>query len=215
MAGTSPTTPATRSAGAELPLVVFADFICPWSYATIGLVDQLAATYGFDPIWRPHLLHPEVPPEGAPVPDTARLDATKAWLQESAPDVAARMVFGDRVQASFRAFQVLELARDRGVEDAFRRAVFDALWTEGADIADPTTLARLGSGVGLASAAVAAVLRDGRYVERTLGAVQQARRLGITATPTLIIGTKRVNGWHYYEVLESIVEQQLAPDSEG
>jgi predicted DsbA family dithiol-disulfide isomerase len=192
----------------QLPVVVFADFVCPWSYATIDLIDRLAGEYSLAPIWRPHLLHPEVPPQGTIVADVQRLEATRAWLEEIAPETAARMVYGPRLRHSFRAFQVGELARDRGVEDPFRRAVFDALWIEAADIADPVVLQRIGVTVGLDRSDVAAALRAPAYRDRALRAVEQARRLGITATPTMIIGTMRVNGWHYYEVLQGLVERQ-------
>ena len=41
-----------------------------------------------------------------------------------------------------------------------------------------------------------------------LDAVNGARRLGITNTPTIFLGRTRINGWHYYEVLQSVLEQQ-------
>lgn len=53
-------------------------------------------------------------------------------------------------------------------------------------------------------------LDEGEYAERALEAVQQARRIGITNTPTIFLGKTRVNGWTYYEVLQSVMEQQGA-----
>jgi len=38
--------------------------------------------------------------------------------------------------------------------------------------------------------------------------VKQAPRIGITSTPTIFLGRTRINGWHYYEVLQSVMEKQ-------
>jgi predicted DsbA family dithiol-disulfide isomerase len=51
-------------------------------------------------------------------------------------------------------------------------------------------------------------LDDGAYVERALDAVNGARRIGIMSTPTIFLGRTRINGWHYYEVLQQVMEQQ-------
>lgn len=118
------------------------------------------------------------------------------------------MQFPSRVRYSFRAFVATEYARDAGLGDRFRRAVFDALWTQDVDIGNVATLQALAQSVGLDADGVGRALRDVSYVRRTLTAVNQAVRLGIDATPTLIMGTIRLNGWHYYEVVQSVVERQ-------
>src|SRR5262245_42836192 len=97
----------------EFPFVVFGDFVCPWSFSVIPLVDRLAAEYGLRPWWRPHLLHPETPPGGEPIADTSRREEVRAWLREIAPESAARMRFRDRTVPTFMAFQALEWADDR------------------------------------------------------------------------------------------------------
>lgn len=60
------------------PLVVFADYVCPWSYAMIDVVERLEDEYGVESMWRPHLLHPGIPPEGASYPDASRIKTTMA-----------------------------------------------------------------------------------------------------------------------------------------
>ena len=46
------------------------------------------------------------------------------------------------------------------------------------------------------------------YAERALDAIKQAREIGITNTPTIFLGKTRINGWTYYEVLQSVMEKQ-------
>jgi predicted DsbA family dithiol-disulfide isomerase len=197
----------TPSAADSFPFVVFGDFICPWSFSALDVVDAVATTYGLQPQWRPHMLRPDVPPEGVPFPDERR-EATKAWLAETAPEAAAEMRFPDRIQFSFRAFEVLEYARDHHRDIALARSVFDALWRKGDDIANVETLQAAAVEAGLDGDDVGRALREGQYVERAFAAVHQARRLGITATPTFILGRTRINGWHYIEVLQQVVEEQ-------
>ena len=201
--------PERPHGGDEEPFrfMVFGDFICPWSFAALDLVDQLATDYGLQPQWRPHMLRPDVPPEGIPYPDDRRAE-TQAWITETAPDAAAKMQFPDRIQFSFRAFEALEYARDQQADIAFARAVFDALWRDGNDIARWTTLRAAAETAGLDPDELGQALADGAYVQRALDAVRQAQRLEVTATPTFILGRTRINGWHYYEVLQQVVEQQ-------
>jgi predicted DsbA family dithiol-disulfide isomerase len=198
-------TTATR-----LPVVVFGDFICPWSYITVDLVKQLAAEFDVVPIWRPHLLRPDIPPGGMAYPDPSRQEATIAWLQESAPEAAARMRYPTKLHYSVTAFEGLAYAQEMGRGFEYAAAVFDALWVDGDDIADTATLRQAAGRAGLDEAAFGAALHTQRYRELAMSAIVQARQLGVTATPTLILGQTRVNGWHYYEVLHSILAEQLA-----
>jgi predicted DsbA family dithiol-disulfide isomerase len=198
----------TRDSPASLRLVVVVDFVCPWSYIARPLVERVCDEYGLAAVWRPHALHPATPPEGIPLDDLGRRDETAAWIRDLDPALAARMTFPDRIAFSFRAFEALELASDRGVAGAFVREVFDALWVDGEDIGDIAVLARAGARAGLDARDVRAALRSHAYAGRALEAVAAARRNGIGATPTFFVGRTRLEGWHYYEVLQSIVERQ-------
>jgi predicted DsbA family dithiol-disulfide isomerase len=80
------------------------------------------------------------------------------------------------------------------------------MWTEGADIGEPETLVAAGERVGLDPAELKTALDDRTYAQRALDAVQQAHRIGITNTPTIFLGKTRINGWTYYEVLQSVME---------
>jgi predicted DsbA family dithiol-disulfide isomerase len=51
-------------------------------------------------------------------------------------------------------------------------------------------------------------LHERLYAERALAAVTQARDIGIANTPTIFLGRTRINGWTYYEVLQSVMEKQ-------
>jgi predicted DsbA family dithiol-disulfide isomerase len=192
--------------------VVFADFVCPYSYLAVDQIDRLAREYDVQPMWRPHWLHPETPPEGCPRVDTpessARRERLQAWVKEMAPEQFPRICFPQRRHYSFRAFEALEAAYDQGLDFEYKTALYQLMWTEERDIGQIDTLVEAGKRVGMDAAELRAALEDRSYAERALDAVNGARRIGITSTPTIFLGRTRINGWHYYEVLQSVLEQQ-------
>jgi predicted DsbA family dithiol-disulfide isomerase len=200
---------------APLPVVVFADFICPYSFIALDQMDDLMRDYNVELLWRPHWLHPEVPPIGAAMPAQAapeeRRERTLAWLREMAPERAAQMRFPDKIQFSLFAFEALEFAQDRGLALPFKTAVFEALWIEGRDIGQLTTLQAAANKVGLDSGELGRALSRQSYRKRVHEALQLARDAGVTKTPTFVLGSYRIAGWHYYEVFQTVMEKQGVP----
>ena len=188
-------------------VVVFADFVCPYSFLAVEQIDRIAREYDLQPLWRPHWLHPDTPPEGIPgARSPERMERLRAWIKDMAPEHLPRIRIPQKRQYSFRAFEALEFACDHGVDFAYKTAVYDLMWTEGADIGEPETLVTAGERVGLDAAELKTALDDRAYAQRALDAVQQAHRIGITNTPTIFLGKTRINGWTYYEVLQSVMD---------
>jgi predicted DsbA family dithiol-disulfide isomerase len=197
-----------------LRVAVFADFVCPYSYLAVAQIDRLAQEYAVKPMWRPHWLHPDTPPEGCPretTPDAvARAERRDAWIKEMAPEEFPKMRFPPRRQYSFRAFEALEYASDHDCDFAYKTALYGLMWTEGGDIGDVETLVEAGRRVDLDASDMKAALDEHAYAQRALDAVEQSHRIGITNTPTIFLGRTRINGWHYYEVLQQVMEKQGA-----
>ena len=193
-------------------VVVFADFVCPYSFLAVDQIDRLAREYDVRPLWRPYWLHPETPPEGIArennAESTSKRARLEAWVKEMAPEQYPRIRFPEKRCYSFSAFEALEFAYDRGLDARFKTAVYDIMWTEGGDIGQAQTLMAAAERSGLDPEELKRALDDGEYAERALDAIMQARRIGITNTPTIFLGRTRINGWHYYEVLQSVMEKQ-------
>ncbi|MCC6531098.1 MAG: DsbA family protein [Burkholderiales bacterium] len=204
----------SQAAAGALRVVVFADFVCPYSYLAVDQIDRLACEYDVKPLWRPHWLHPDTPPEGCPRESTpesaAKRERQNSWMREMAPEQYARMRLPRRRHYSFRAFEALEFAYDCDLDFAYKTVLYELMWTEGRDIGETATLLEAGERVGLDSGELKVALDERLYAQRTLDAVNQARSIGITCTPTIFIGRTRINGWHYYEVLQSVMEKQGA-----
>ena len=194
---------------AALRVVVFADFVCPYSFLAVDQNDRLAREYDLQPVWRPHWLHPETPPEGTPCARTPdRVERLRAWIKDMAPEQYSRVRIPEKRQYSFRAFEALEFACDRNLDFEFKTAVYDLMWTEGRDIGEPETLMAAAERVGLDPDDLKVALDERFYAARALEAVKQAHQIGITNTPTIFLGRTRINGWTYYEVLQSVMQQQ-------
>ena len=194
-------------------VAVFADFVCPYSFLAVEQIDRIARDYGVTPMWRPHWLHPDTPPEGCPRDSSAdalaKAERRNAWMKEMAPDQFARIrQYPEKRQYSFRAFEALEFAGDYSLDFPYKTAIYDVMCTEGGDIGEIDTLLKAAERVGLDVDELETALADGQYTERALDAVKQAQRIGITSTPTIFLGRTRINGWHYYEVLQSVLEKQ-------
>jgi predicted DsbA family dithiol-disulfide isomerase len=193
-------------------VAVFADFVCPYSFLAVEQIDRLIGEYEVECYWRPHWLHPDTPPEGSAFDDGADMQARRerlhAWIREMAPETYPRIRFPEKRQFSFRAFEALEFAYDRGRDVPYKTAVYELMWTQERDIADVETLVAAAAPAGLDPAELREALGSGAYVQRALDAVNQARRIGIANTPTMILGKTRINGWHYYEVLQTVLEKQ-------
>lgn len=198
----------------SLRVAVFADFVCPYSYLACEQIDRLGREYDLTVWWRPHWLHPEIPPEGAPRgtgPEAAaQRERFVAWMKEMAPEQFTRMKLPDKRQYSLFAFEALEFACDRGLELPFKTAVYGLMWEQGRDIGSLETLIDAAMLTTLDPHELALALLSRAYAGRALEAVNQARRIGITNTPTIFLGTTRINGWHYDEVMETLLEKQGA-----
>ena len=196
----------------EFRVIVFADFVCPYSFLAVSQIDQLAREYGVRPLWRPHWLHRDTPPEGVPRGDgpeeQARSERMHAWVKEMAPDQFPRFRYPNKRQYSFHAFEALEFAFDRNADFAYKTALYDLMWTEDYDIGQIETLLIAGERVGLDVDEMRLALEERQYAERALDAVNLATNSGITNTPTIILGRTRINGWTYYEVMQSVMEKQ-------
>ena len=84
------------------------------------------------------------------------------------------------------------------------------MWTEDRDIGKVETLMEAAKRVGIDPGDLKIALDEHIFGQRALDAVNAARQIGITNTPTIILGRTRINGWHYYEVLQSVMEKQGA-----
>ena len=206
----------SQKSAAPMRVVVFADFVCPYSYLAVDQIARLAREYDVKPLWRPYWLHPETPPEGMPCArPPEKMERLRAWIKDMAPEHLDSIRIPEKRQYSFLAFEALEFAYDHGLDFEFKTALYESMWQQGKDIGDIDTVLAAAERVGLDTARLDAALAEHTYAERTVAAIQQAREIGITNTPTIFLGRTRINGWTYYEVLQSVMAQERAKQQEA
>ena len=96
----------TQESANPFRVVVFADFVCPYSFLAVDQIDRLAREYDVKPLWRPYWLHPETPPEGTPCArPPEKVERLHAWIKEMAPEHYDRIRIPEKRQYSFHAFR--------------------------------------------------------------------------------------------------------------
>lgn len=189
---------------------IWSDVVCPWCY--IGKRRFEAALAEFPHAedvavrWRSFELDPTTPrpaelaASGAPRDLASRLAAkmgvprAQALAMNAQITGLAREVGLDyRLEVAvpantFDAHRLLHLAADRGVQEALEERLFRAYFTEGADVADQDTLARLAGEIGLMTSEVRTVLADpDAYAAAVRADIDDAAQLGATGVPFYVI----------------------------
>lgn len=161
--------------------------------------------------WRGFELHPETPVGGLPLDELfpreqIAMMATHVRALARAQG-AGDMVMGERLSNTRRALAAAELAKERGLLDAFRREAMSASWQRGADLEDDRELAAIARAAGLDGEAAVAASRDRGYLARVDAMRLEAGRAGVNGIPTLVFGPGRiVVGAQPYQVIARAAE---------
>ncbi len=168
--------------------------------------------------WRPFLLRPDVPPEGARLQDLLPPDylaQAEVRLRAALEPTGLPYVRRERVPNTLQAHEAAHFAEDHGKGDEFHQAVLRAYFGSAADVGDPAVLADIGAGVGLDRDDLAQALVARIYQEDVEADLAAARRAGVRAVPTFVFdGRLAISGAQPYEVFQQVMAQ-LAPRAIG
>ncbi len=117
-----------------------------------------------------------------------------------------------RIPNTRRALAIAELARERGMLDAFRDSAMRAHWRDGMDLEKDADLAEVARHAGLDPDEALAASRDPKYLARIDAVREEANALGVTGIPTFVFGDLEakplaVVGCQPYEVLAEAAQQ--------
>lgn len=197
-----------------ITLDIVSDVVCPWCYIGKRRLERaLAATAAIVEIrWHPYFLNPTMPPEGMPRADylvwkfrsaerAARLyePIVAAGEEEAIPFAFERI---QRQPNTLDAHRLILWAHQYGQAEPLVERLFAAHFTEGLDIGDRETLARLAVAGGLDPADIATHLATERDCDTVTAAAQRAGEAGVAGVPTFFIdGRLRLDGAVPPEVL--------------
>lgn len=174
---------------ASVPLVVFSDFACPYSYVTEAAVRRMQDAGEVDPTYFAWELTPvptPLPPPGAEWSDALSPLAEELGLPISVPPVAVR---------TRKAHEAATFAARAGAGRAMREAIFAAYFADGRDIGRIDVLVELASGIGLDADGLKVALDVETLAPRIDAELEAARGAGVRATPTLVAGTGDAARW--------------------
>jgi predicted DsbA family dithiol-disulfide isomerase len=168
---------------AAVPVVVFSDFACPFSYVTEAALRRMHAAGEVEPT---HLAW-ELYPAPAPLPPA---DGGE-WMDALRP-LADELGLALRVPAPVRtrkAHEAAAFAASKGVGPAMREALFVAHFGEGRDIGRIDVLVEIGAALGLDATELKVVLDVDAFAARVAAEQDAARRAGVQGVPTIVAGT--------------------------
>ncbi len=192
---------------------IWSDVACPWCYVGVERFERAVAETGadVDVVFRAFELDPTVT-TGMTSPlltdylarkygDLSRVQAAHARLADAGTDLGIDFRWeGMRRANTFNAHRLLSWALETSgaeVQRALKKVLLRAYFTNGLDVADVTTLARLAVEAGLDGDEAAAVLASDRYADHVRAEREEAHRNGIAAVPTFVVnGEWMLQGAH-------------------
>ena len=166
-------------------LIVYADYVCPYSYLAEVAVAPLRAE-GVRVAERALELRPPPVrlPAGAPI-------GAAEWEREVSPLARELGVTGMEpprlATRSRKAHEAAAFAREHGAGQAMHAALFHAYFVEGRDIGRIDVLVEIGADTGLDRLALRIALDVDKYTAQVVAQQAEAARRGITAVPTHLV----------------------------
>lgn len=177
------------------PIEFYFDFASPYAYLAATQIDALGDRHGRRIIWRPILLGAVFKVTGG-MPNLHKpLQAD--YLRHDVPRCARRLglVLAHPLPLPFpalaaaRAFYWLDAQAERDhAPDALARALFNAHWAEGRDMALPENVLDVGASLGLDRDALEAGIADPAVKERLKAETDRAIQRGVCGAPFFFIG---------------------------
>ena len=209
-----------------MKIEIWSDVVCPWCY--IGKRRLERALRDFDAAdqveitWRSFQLNPDFPP-GTAVPTPDYLTSRFGPQAQEMTGRVALLGAGEGLDLRFEntltvntfdAHRVLHLAADAGLAGEVKERLLHAHFTEGADLSDHETLARLAGEAGVPPGRVRAMLATDEYADAVRADSDEARALGANGVPFFVIDRKYgISGAQPAEVFLQALQQAQAEAS--
>jgi predicted DsbA family dithiol-disulfide isomerase len=208
---------------------VWSDIVCPWCRLGKAQLDVALARFEHAPavsvVWRSFELDPSAPPireetlEQQLAVKLGRRPDEIASMHEQMQQRGAALGIDFRFDIAqsgntFDGHRLLHLARDRGRQNALASALFQAYFTDGEPIGDPSALQRIAESCGLDPDEVREVLSSDAYARDVRADEEAARAMQVSGVPFFVFdGRFAASGAQPPEVLLAGLEQAWASRS--
>lgn len=185
----------------DAQILFYYDFTDPLSYLTALELERAAGERADAIRWIPFELRP--PPTPLVLATDESLADRWSEARRLAPEVGVDFHPAELVPWTRKAHELIVHAEADEAADvrALRTAVFEAALLEGRDIGRVDVLVDLARSAGLATTETKAVLDVDRYEADVAASRSVAADAGVTETPTVVRGERRLEGFHNRTVL--------------
>jgi predicted DsbA family dithiol-disulfide isomerase len=196
----------------SLKIRVYSDYARPFCYLAEFPLREAVQGKDVEVEWMPFELRPEPQPTLRPEGDYLR----RAWSQSVFP-IAERMgvpIVLPPVSPqphTHLAFEGYQYAREHGKGNEYNHRVLEAFFRDGKDIGDVGVLSKLAGEVGLDAKEFEEALRTRKYRETYRRALRHADdEVGVNGVPMFVIGDRALTGLQGREILEAVIDQEMA-----
>lgn len=172
-------------------LAFWYEFASTYSYLSAMRIEALAADAGVAIDWRPFLLGPIFKAQGWATSPFNLYPAKGRYMVRDIERIAAARGLAFHLpdpfpQNGLLAARLATLGVAEGWVAPFTRAVYTAEFADGRDISDPTVLADLLAGIGVAPAAALAAAEAAEIRASLRSATDAAMRSGLFGSPSFV-----------------------------
>lgn len=206
-----------------LTIKITSDFICPWCLVAETrlnqAIKQLDTKIDIKQIWYPYELNPTMPEAGMER-KAYRTNKFGSWEYSQQLDVKTiQATKGDGIDFRYDLMEktpnTLKAHRLTWLAESLRKAtdvstrIFNAYFTEGKDITDISTLAKLAADVGINEQSTEIFLETDVGVKEVRELEHQAASQGIRGVPAIEIGQEIIVGGQPLEVFYAALKNAL------
>ncbi len=184
---------------------IWSDVMCPFCYIGKRRFEKALSEFPHkekvEVVWKSFQLNPNMKTD--PNKNINQyLAEIKGWDLDYAKEVNERVTamaadegleynFDKAIVAnSFNAHRLVQLAKTKGKGDEAEEQLFKAYFTEGKNTDDLSTLAELGSNIGLDATEIKQVLESDQYGEEVRKDIEESRQLGVRGVPFFVVDRK-------------------------
>ena len=190
-----------------MKIEIWSDLVCPWCGLGQHRLDQAVAAFehnkDVEVVHRSFQLDPNFSSSPRPVKaflaekrgmNEAQMKATFGRIEAMAvSEGLSPYTVGDNLIGNTRlAHELLALAAQKGLEDKAWKRLYKAYFGEKRSIFDVDTLVALGVEIGLDPVEMKAALSEGRFRAKVEADGQEARALGSSGVPFVVVDRKYV-----------------------
>jgi predicted DsbA family dithiol-disulfide isomerase len=190
-------------------ITVYSDYVCPFCLLAEHVLADAIGDRDVPIHWRAFELRPD------PVPTLKPEDPyLPAIWSKSVYPLAERLGVPIKLPSlspqprTAKAFELLALAQDKGLDHPYSMRVLKAFFQEDRDIGDPEILVELAADAGLDPDEARQALEHGTYAARHKEALRHAREdMAITSVPTIVVGEQVFRGTPPIDELRAAIDR--------